>query len=85
MKKSTLALAGVALVMAITTLTASAQILPQGAARLLVQPQNSSPLVQQAACGGGGAVVGANRCPPGLFYGCRRGPNGNVCKCVPCR
>ena len=68
MKKSALALAGVALVMAITTWTASAQVLPRGAARLLHQPQNFSPLVQQAACG---AVVGAGRCPPGFIYACR--------------
>jgi len=83
MKQSARALTPLALVMAVSTMTASAQVLPRGAE--LLQGQLPRPLVQLAACRVGAAIQ-QGRCPYGSYYACRRpvGTPGNVCKCVPC-
>jgi len=76
MRKLTMTLTAVALVLGTIALTANAQTQTPGAASFHAQVQNATPLVKQAACRGFGA-----RCPPGLVWRC--GPYGR-CACVPC-
>ena len=82
MKKLTMTLAASALMLGSMALTASAQTHQFGTA-LHAQVQNSTPIIQQAACG---AYTGVHGCGPGFTYYCGRGPYGHTfCGCHPCR
>ncbi len=77
MRKLTMTLTVVVLVLGSMAVTASAQTQAPGAASLHAQLKNATPIVKQVACNGTTGVYG---CGPGWIRRC--GYYG--CRCVPC-